>query len=73
MLLIFSALGYGWCPAIVNSQAELDFICLGQRWFSDDRSYWLGGSAYMEPWSHIDITQYRTDDKGILHQLIEMF
>ena len=41
----FSALSEGWAPTILNSPEELDFIRQGQLSFTDDRSYWLGGSS----------------------------
>ena len=64
VLLYFSALGEGWAPAILNSPEELDFIRQGQLWFSDDRSYWLGGSTNTQPWEHIDLSDYNTGDSG---------
>ena len=62
--LYLSALGDGWAPAILNDQAELDFIRQGQSTFSDDRSCWLGGSTDTQPWDHINLNQYRIDDLG---------
>ena len=60
------SLGEGWAPAILNIPEELDFIRKKQKSFSDDRSYWLGGSTNTQPWDHINLNQYRTDDSGNL-------
>ena len=39
----FSEIGLGWMPAIMNSEAERDFIKDSQRLLSDVRTFWIGG------------------------------
>ena len=58
-------MGEGWAPAILNHIEDLDTIRHEQpRSFSDDRSYWIGGSTAAQPWSLIDFDQYKKDDSG---------
>ena len=43
--LFLSGIGFGWNPAIINSQRELDFIKENQKQLINEYSYWLGGSS----------------------------
>ena len=45
VLYFFSEIGLGWMPAIMNSEAQRDFIRESQRLLSDVRTYFVGGSA----------------------------
>ena len=40
-----SEIGYGWRPAVLDTQEEYDFIREGQKSFNDSASYWIGGST----------------------------
>ena len=42
---IFSEIGNGWGPAILNTLDELYFIKEGQKSFCNSVSYWIGGST----------------------------
>ena len=42
---LFSEIGLGWMPAIMNSEAERDFIKESQRLLCDVKTYWIGGSV----------------------------
>ena len=55
-LYIDLGFGSGWAPAILNDQAEVDFIKEGQKEFCHDRSYWVGGSSIAAAWSVIHLS-----------------
>ena len=47
--MYFSALeGGGWTPAVMETTRELDFIGAAQRYFTDNRNYWIGGYTSAE-------------------------
>ena len=44
-LYMFSDIGNGWIPVILNSQTELEFILENQRSLSNNQSFWIAGST----------------------------
>ena len=53
-----SELGEGWAPAILDTEEEMNFIKEGQKKFSDNRSYRIGGEATQRPPASIDYSDY---------------
>ena len=62
----------GWGPAVLNNQAELDFIRQAQRWLSDDRSYWIGGSTNINAWNTFQYNNYMTEDSGNMTNIMKL-
>ena len=70
----FPGLGDGWAPAIVDSEAELEFIREGQRGFSasmsyfsggsSDRSYYIGGFTDIAAMTNIQLSDYYGATEG---------
>ena len=44
-LFMFSEIGQGWIPVVLNSETELEFILENQRNLSNNQSFWIAGSA----------------------------
>ena len=42
---MFSGIGNGWIPVILNSETELNFILEKTGELSNDQSFWIAGSA----------------------------
>ena len=51
-------LGLRWDPAILDSQAELDFIKEAQIGLSDINNYWIGGYTKVRPGRIIQFCEY---------------
>ena len=51
-------MGDGWAPAILNTRREMDFIQQGQRSFSDNRGYWIGGKTNTQTGDFLDYPAY---------------
>ena len=72
-------MGEGWAPAVLNTREEMDFIIQGQKGFSDNRNYWIGGRTNVRGRS-IDYSEYIPTEQltfpvhvaGKLSQLIGM-
>ena len=59
-----SALGDGWAPAVINSPSELSFIKEKQKFLSNNRTYWIGGSTNIEIGEIITLFDYMTSESG---------
>ena len=57
-LKLFSEIGFGWAPAMINSSLELDFIEGQHRRLSNHMNFWIGGSTSAFNESKIKITEY---------------
>ena len=42
---LFSDIGSGWILAILNNEAEYNFVVESQRALSNNQNYWIGGST----------------------------
>ena len=59
-------MGDGWVPAVLNSIFEYDFIGQGQRSFSSNVRYWIGGSTNQRSDYLFGYSDYLGDDSGKL-------
>ena len=60
--VIFSDLGEGWAPAVLNNEEELKFIEEGQKKNTMISRYWIGGSTSKD--STIGYSDYYTNGSG---------
>ena len=51
-------MGPGWNPVVMNDRMEMNFIKQGQRTFSDNRSYWIGGKTNTQPRDFFEYSSY---------------
>ena len=63
--ILFSEIGNGWEPAVLDTQEEYDFIKEGQRSFSSSVEYWIGGSTNATQF--FTYSDYVTNDSGNYH------
>ena len=59
----FSEIGEGWAPALLNSQAELDFIFRSHS-HTDLQRYWIGGYTEVSAGRTITLSDYLTTEAG---------
>ena len=52
MIIVFFSIVYycieqgdGWAPGVLETEDEYNFVKAAQRFFTDIRSYWIGGST----------------------------
>ena len=51
-------------PAVINSEKEANFIKQAQKGFTDNKSYWIGGSTSADSFSTIGLGNYTGGDTG---------
>ena len=68
--VFFSDIGNGWKLAVLDTKEEYDFIEEGQRSFSNNYHYWIGGSANATINSEIGYDRYIIDNSGNYHNNI---
>ena len=64
-ILCISGLGYGWGPAILETEREISFVVQAQKGFNNIRSYWIGGFTDIDPGNIIQhYSDYFTSRSG---------
>ena len=54
-------MGQGWNTVVMNNRMEMNFIREGQRSFSDNRSYWIGGKTDTHPRDIFEYSEYNSE------------
>ena len=62
--IYFSDIGSGWTPAVLNTKTERNFLKEGQRSFTINVPYWIGGSTDLDSDS-IPYSNYMADLSGV--------
>ena len=63
-LLLFTEIGIGWQPTVLDSQEEYDFIRQDQKGFSNSVRYWIGGSTNISSNNTVDYSNYIANNSG---------
>ena len=63
-VLVFLELGDGWGPAILETEAEFNFVREADKSINDTNSYWIGGSTNNCCLLEIPYSDYIPDDSG---------
>ena len=51
-------MGEEWYASFLDSSKEMNFIRTGQRSFSDNRGYWIGGKTNTQPGEFFNFSHY---------------
>ena len=63
LLFVTLELGDGWFPAVMENENEFNFIREAQKFVTDSKSYWIGGSSdFLGP---IKYYQYVPNEEGL--------
>ena len=62
IITLFTEIGPGWIPAIINSEIEHALILEKQKILNNNQSYWIAGST--RTIGDIDYVHYRPYEAG---------